>query len=91
MELKKGIKIATALKYNIDEYNAPKLIGKGKGKVAENIIQKAKENKIPIYEDEKLARQLESLEIGDEIPPELYEAIAQILVFIADIDSKKGH
>ncbi|WP_072889001.1 EscU/YscU/HrcU family type III secretion system export apparatus switch protein [Tepidibacter formicigenes] len=91
MKLKKGSKIATALKYDINEDDAPKLIGKGKGKIAENIIERAKENKIPIYEDEKLAKQLETLEIGQEIPPELYEAVAQILVFIADIDSKKGY
>ncbi len=91
MKLKKGIKVATALKYNIEEDVAPKLIGKGKGIVAQNIITKAKENKIPIYEDEKLARQLENLALGQEIPTELYEAVAEILVFIANIDMKKGY
>lgn len=88
MKLSKGIKIATALKYNIDEDDAPKLIGKGKGKVADKILDKAKENNIPIYKDEKLAKQIEHLEIGQEIPQELYEAVAEILIFISDIDSK---
>lgn len=91
MNIKKGIKVATALKYNINEDDAPKLVGKGKGIIAENIIEKAKENKIPIYEDEKLAKQLEYLELGQEIPSELYEAVAEILVFISKIDSKKGY
>lgn len=91
MNVKKGIKVAAALKYNINEDDAPKLVGKGKGIIAENIIDKAKENKIPIYEDERLANQLEYLELGQEIPSELYEAVAEILVFIAKIDSKKGY
>lgn len=88
MNLNKGIKIATALKYNIDQDDAPKLIGKGKGKVADKILETAKENNIPIYKDDKLAKQLEQLELGKEIPQELYEAVAEILIFISDIDSK---
>ena len=90
MKIKKNIKFATALKYDIDKDNAPKIIGKGKGVVADNIIQSAKKNDIPIYEDENLARQLQVLEIGQEIPSELYEAVAEILIFISRIDINKG-
>ena len=78
-------KIANALKYSDDE-SAPKVIAKGKGYIAEKIIETAKENKIAIYKDKKLAQQLENLAIGEEIPYELYEVVAEILVYISKID-----
>ena len=78
-------KIANALKYSDDE-SAPKVIAKGKGYVAEKIIETAKENKIAIYKDKKLAQQLENLAIGEEIPYELYEVVAEILVYISKLD-----
>lgn len=82
-------KLATALKYNALEQTAPKVIAKGRGIVAENIIEKAEEHEIPVYEDEKLSRQLYNLEIGEEIPPELYHVIAEVLVFIANLDKER--
>ena len=82
-------KLATALKYNGNEERAPKVIAKGRGLVAENIIEKAEEHQVPIYEDEKLSRQLYNLEIGEEIPPELYHVIAEVLVFIANLDKER--
>jgi flagellar biosynthesis protein len=78
-------KIANALKYN-DEEGAPKVVAKGKGYIAEKIIETAKENKIAIYKDKKLAQQLENLAIGEEIPYELYEVVAEILVYISKLD-----
>lgn len=82
--------IAVALKYKPEEDDAPKVIAKGENKVAENIINQAKEHDIPIYQDEKLSRQLNSLEIEQVIPQELYEAVAQVLVFISDIDNEEA-
>lgn len=82
-------KIATALKYNIEDGNAPKVIAKGKGIVADKIVEKAEENEIPIYQDEKLSRQLYNLEIGQEIPPELYHVIAEVLIFISKLDKER--
>lgn len=78
-------KIASALKYEAGE-EAPKLIAKGKGYVAEKILETAKENNIAIYKDERLAKQLEHLSLGEEIPQELYEVVAEILVYIAKLD-----
>ena len=84
-------KTAIALEYNPDEA-APKVIATGKGLVAEKIIEKAKEENIPVNADSKLAGTLSKLEIGDMIPPELYEAVAEILVFVDALEKikKKG-
>lgn len=82
-------KMATALKFNPDQDAAPQMIAKGLGLIADNIINKAKESNVPIYEDEKLSRQLYQLEIGDQIPYELYEVVAEVLVFISSVDQSK--
>ena len=58
----------------------------GQGYVAEKIIEKAEESDIPTYVDPHLAKTLSSMQIGDEIPPELYEVVAQILVFVSNLD-----
>ncbi len=86
----KGKDMAVALQYDIDEHIAPKIVGKGKGEVAKRIIEKAEENQIPIYQDEKLANQLNSMDIDSFIPEELYEAVAQILAFIAGVDANES-
>lgn len=83
-------KVATALKYNPEAQVAPELVAKGKGVVAENIIEKAREHDIHMYEDEKLSNQLYNLSIGDEVPPELYHVVAQVLAFIAELDRSKN-
>jgi flagellar biosynthesis protein len=65
---------------------APKILATGKGVIAERIIEKAQEADVPTYKDNKLADTLSRLEIGDMIPPELYEVVAEILVFVNDMD-----
>ena len=84
------IKIANALKFNPGEDAAPQLIAKGVGLIAENIIKRAEQHDVPIYEDERLANQLKQLELGDQIPYELYEVVAEVLVFIGAVDQKKA-
>lgn len=81
-------KTAVALQYNPGE-EAPKIVATGKGILAEKILDKAKEHDVPVYEDEKLANTLSKLEIGDMIPPELYEVVAEILVFVDKMDRIK--
>ena len=83
----KGKETAVALRYDMNEFIAPKIVGKGQGEVAKRIIEKARENDIPVYQDEKLAGQLSEMEIDSFIPEELYEAVAQILAFIAGVDA----
>ena len=62
----------------------------GASEKAEKIIEKAKENDVPLYKDNKLADTLSKLKIGDAIPPELYEVVAEILVFVDDMDRLKA-
>ena len=89
MEEKKRIKQAIALEYNPDE-EAPKVIATGRGAVAERILERAKEADVPIHRDDRLADTLSRLEIGEMIPPELYDVVAQILVFVDDMDRLRG-
>lgn len=79
-------KIAAALKYNENTDIAPKLIAKGSELVAENIEKMAKDHDIPIYKDEKLSKQLHNLSLGQEITPELYDVVAEVLAFITKLD-----
>lgn len=83
-------KVATALQYNQLKDRAPKVVAKGKGLIAEKIIEKAQEHDITIYQDEKLSQQLYNLALGEEIPAELYHVIAEVLVFIAKADQEAG-
>jgi flagellar biosynthesis protein len=86
----KGIKQAAALKYSPGSEGAPKIIALGKGVIAEQIMSKAKEHNVPLYNDPNLAEVLNTLRIGDEIPEELYEVVASVLVFVSNLDKKYG-
>ena len=88
-EEKKKPKTAVALAYEPGDM-APKILATGKGEVAERIIESAKEHDVPFYKDNKLAETLSKLEIGDTIPPELYDVVAEILVFVDDMDRMKA-
>lgn len=77
---------AVALKYNSEEDFAPIVIAKGRGEIAEEIIKKAKECEIPIKEDRDLVQVLLQLQLGEEIPEELYAVVAEILKFIYSLE-----
>ena len=74
-------KKAVALRYDVDKNIAPVIVASGMGHVAEKIIEIAGENKVPIYEDTSLTTILTQLELGSEIPEELYKAVVDIYVF----------
>lgn len=76
------IKKAAALKYDIDKDEAPTVIASGKGEIAQKIIETAEKYNIPIKENQDIIDVLVRLNIGEEIPPELYQAVAEILSFI---------
>ncbi len=86
---KKKVKTAVALSYDPDD-DAPKVVASGKGALAERIIEKAKEADVAVHRDDKLAETLSRLEIGELIPPELYEVVAEILVFVDAMDKIKA-
>ncbi len=62
----------------------------GRGALAEKIIEQAKQADVPVHRDDKLANTLSKLQIGDMIPPELYEVVAEILVFVDGMDKIKA-
>lgn len=73
--------IAVALHYNASGSGAPRVVAKGGGQVAEKIIETAREHNVPLQEDAALATALSKLDIGREIPKELYVAVAHVLAF----------
>ncbi|MBO6206991.1 MAG: EscU/YscU/HrcU family type III secretion system export apparatus switch protein [Lachnospiraceae bacterium] len=79
---------AIALEYDPNDA-APKVIASGSGAIADKIIEKAKENKVPVHKDDKLANTLSRLQIGEMIPPELYEVVAEVLMFVDAMDKIK--
>ncbi len=82
-------KTAVALSYEAGD-SAPRILASGKGYVAEQIIEEAKKADVPFYQDNELAQTLSKLNIGDAIPPELYEVVAEILVFVNDMEKIKA-
>ncbi|ETR75536.1 type III secretion protein [Afipia sp. P52-10] len=72
--------LAIALEY--DKKGAPRVVAKGRGTIGEKIIEIAKANDVPIEENEVLAGALSNVDLGDEIPQELYKAVAEVLVFV---------
>ncbi len=85
---KNKIKKAAALKYDLDQNDAPVVIAKGKGEVARKIIEKARAENIHIEENQDIIDILVQLNIGEEIPPELYQIVAEILSFIYRLEDK---
>lgn len=79
-------KEAVALSYNPANPDIPKVIAKGKGKIAENILEQAKIHQIPIQEDPSLVQLLGQLDLNETIPEELYQAVAEVFAFIYRLD-----
>lgn len=79
-------KQATALKYDLRQAQAPEVVATGTGEVAEEILRVAEAHEIPVYKDPSLARALGQLELGSMVPPELYKAVAEVLVFVYSLD-----
>jgi len=90
---KQFVQKAAALKYDKDKDHAPKLTATGKGETAKNIIKIAEKNGIPIKKDEDLVNMLSQIELNQEIPVELYKAVAEVFSFIYGIsnESKEKH
>lgn len=78
-------KKAVALKYEFNS-DAPKVSASGLGVIAENIIEKAKENEVPVVYNKELADLLSNMDTGTEIPEELYDAAAHVIAFVTDLD-----
>ena len=79
---------AVALTYDKDKDSAPKVVAKGRGQVAEKIIETARAHHVPLVEDENLVQVLEALDLETQIPPEPYRAVAEVLAFVYRMNSK---
>ena len=86
--IKNKIKKAVALKYDSKKDTAPRVTAKGTGLIAEKILDLAEKEGIPITEDPDLVTALAQLDFYDEIPPELYRAVAEILAFAYRVNNK---
>ena len=86
MSVETRSQLAVALHY--DKKGAPRVVAKGRGSIGEKIIEIAKAHDIPIEENEVLAGALSKVELGDEIPPELYKAVAEVLVFVLRLSGR---
>ncbi len=80
---------AAALKYDPDEGPIPKVVAQAKGELARRIVEIAVENDIPIYSDERLVEKLLELDYFSEIPPELYKAVAEVIVYVYQVGGFK--
>ena len=87
MKTRERQKKAVALQYQPKSDNAPKVIAKGKGQVAEKIIEIAREHNIYIHNDPDLIEVLSQLDLNQEIPPDLYIVIAELLAFVYSLNS----
>ena len=83
-------KTAAALSYDAENNDAPVMSAFGSGYVAEKMIEVAEQSGVPIQKDKKLAGMLSKLSIGDEISEDMYEAVAKVLAFVAEIDRRYG-
>lgn len=81
---------AAALKYDATKDRAPYVVGLGQGHVAETMLKIAAEQDIPVVEDKSLSQALQQLGLGEDVPEDLYQVIAEVLVFVARLDGGRG-
>lgn len=90
MEQNKKRTVAAAIQYDPDKDAAPRLTAKGKGYVADKIIELAKKHGIPIKNDPGLVEILSRLDIDEQIPIEVYRAVAEILAFVYSLNTNRS-
>jgi len=79
-----------ALRYEPKRERAPRVVAKGRGYLADKILELAREHNIPIRQDKNLLQILSRLDLNDEIPPEIYKAVAEILAFIYRLSNRQS-
>jgi flagellar biosynthesis protein len=80
--------LAVALHY--DRSGAPRVVAKGRGSIGARIVEIARAHDIPVEENEVLAGALSNVELGEEIPAELYKAVAEVLIFVLRLSRRIG-
>lgn len=80
------MKKAIAVRYDSAKETAPRVIAKGQGHIAEKILEVGRQHNIPVHQDKGLIEMLTLVELFDEIPPELYTAVAEVLVWVYKVN-----
>ena len=88
METRSGPKKAIAILYKDGDDTAPRVVASGKGTIAEKIIETAQEAGIHIQQDANLVELLAKVDVGEEIPVELYQTVAEVLAFVYKVNNK---
>lgn len=83
-------KRAVALTYHQTEDAAPRVVAKGSGIIAEKILETARQNAVPVYQNKTLSNMLMAVDLDREIPRELYHAVAEVLAYIYRVDQSIG-
>ena len=89
-EKEKTITRAAAISYDPAEHGVPILAAFGEGFLAQKIVEVAKESGVPVLPDPSLSSMLSKISVGDEISPEMYDAVAKVLVFVSEVDRSYG-
>ena len=87
-DFKDAAERAVALRYEHEKDDAPRVVAKGRGEIAKQIIEIAREHGVTVYEDDDLVEVLSRLDINQLIPPELYHAIAEVLAFVYRVNGR---
>lgn len=90
MNKEEKVKKAVALRYEAQKKKAPNIVAKGKGKLAEKIIEIAKQYNIHVHQDPDLTNILYKLELLEEIPPHLYSIIAEVFAFLYQLNRRSN-
>lgn len=87
---RRGPRSAIAIRYDLAKDRSPRLVAKGKGVIADRILDLAKEHGVPVHQDPELLEALARLDVQQEIPGELYQIMAEVLTFIYRANKKKA-
>ncbi|MGE4580273.1 MAG: EscU/YscU/HrcU family type III secretion system export apparatus switch protein [Desulfuromonadales bacterium] len=88
MSEEKPLKKAVALQYDREKAAAPRVVASGRGEIAERILQTAREAGLPVREDADLLEVLARIPVGEEIPEDLYQVVAEILAFVYRVNGR---
>lgn len=82
------IQEAVALRYNKAHEDAPRVVAKGRGVVAQQLLAIAKRHAVPVYQNQTVTQLLMAVELDREIPPDMYQAVANVLAYVYRLDGR---
>jgi flagellar biosynthesis protein len=89
-KVERGRRRAVALRYNASKEQAPRVVASGAGHIAGRILEVAREHGIAVHEDADLVQTLSALDLGMEIPEDVYRAVAEVLAFVYRLNKAQG-